>query len=503
MAEDIRDSIIELVSANPQLSYLCKSITSGTISARKGFLPTKAADMLSVCYSPWIRICRLNKTAIRRYIDWIGCYSPYEMRSEKRSRVLSLFNKYSSFSSRNYHSHMDKFREDALYAGVNIYKDLKINGYSFNICDFIGNFIADNYNRNDCLASFTKRLYKVIYVGEKNFFVGFIDCDAVMYLDEVILKKIKDYNENIFHEVLTRIMSVYANANSIFFDLHTVDISNIIKAKLSQYLTSSITKCGDECNIISPDHIDIFDDYSAVTGLIEKLKEEMDTVVSNMIKNTTWGVNNQYSYKKLLDENFRNEDISNDRKIEESFIKGMLFGNKVETCGWKVSDQTFDNSITWEKEVNIVPVRFYYNCKCYRINNNDPKWKNPFKITKLYVTAKGTMRCEGYHPNTNHGNVCMGDISGKIVMSNVKKIQENLNRCESLLYTINYDSPYDSSRREELISHSIEEGSDEFNQDDNFVSSGQIIQEVNFENEEDVSDDIPDESIQLEVIGND
>ena len=126
----------------------------------------------------------------------------------------------------------------------------------------------------------------------------------------------------------------------------------------------------------------------------------------------------------------------------------------------------------------------------------------------MFVNAKGTMRCQGFHPNTNNGNVCMGDISGKIVMSDIKKLQQNLTRCESLLYTINYDSPYDSSRRDELMAHSIKEGSEGYNEDDKFVSTGHIIQEIDFEDEQETTLDpdvqpVPDDSIQLEVIGND
>ena len=51
MTADVTSAIIDLVSSNPQLAYLCKSIVHGDITAKKGFLKKPSCAINSSIYT--------------------------------------------------------------------------------------------------------------------------------------------------------------------------------------------------------------------------------------------------------------------------------------------------------------------------------------------------------------------------------------------------------------------------------------------------------------------
>ena len=94
------------------------------------------------------------------------------------------------------------------------------------------------------------------------------------------------------------------------------------------------------------------------------------------------------------------------------------------------------------------------------------------------------MKCDGKHPNVAGNRVCMGDL--RISFSEeLSQLQENLNRVETLLDMINYDSSYDSSKRDELLAHSV---LDEVYKSKTKKAPSSGIREVSFNEDDDVEE---------------
>lgn len=494
------DDISRIIASKNSISYLSKTVVMGSIYTGKGFIPvTSGID--TVINSSWIRLVRLNKVFIKKYMEWKNSYDRYN-RNEQENMYLNFFNnKYSS-------SRYDRGNAASyIYIGCNVDRNVNLMGYHYNACDIYNSYLIEGNARagydscNQESKSISYHVYKLLFIGQKNFLVGFIDKSGILYLDYVILNKLKETNQEKFKEVVTNILSIYANINSIFFELNISGITGEITERVKRTLLAGINQTSKDCSIIEPNHIDIFSDSSQIDNLVSKMQDIIKFEIQNYFKGSNWGIGNQYSFKDILDNIICKKYEASKYDIEKAFANGLLYGNKFELSGWIVSDKQFDNSVTWEKEVHIIPSRVNYNKRLYNINNNDPEWKNPFHIDKLYVTAAGKMYCDGDHPNVSSQNVCMGDISGKIVLSDVKKLGENLNRCEALLTLINYDSAYRSSEREEILKHSTLDSTCQFEVDHEYVGDNETLTDVSFEDDEDNVDEVSnDNDTNIEIV---
>lgn len=475
--KDIRD----VIASKPNISYLCDTVVMGSIYTGKGFIASEGG-IDNVINSSWIRLVRLNKVFLKKYIEWkYGGDDGY--RNDERLYMNVFNDKYQSYTSFGHE------RTNYTYLGSNVDRNINLVGYHYNACDIYNSYIIENnikgYQKSMNTNTYSSFIYKYLFIGQKNFLIGFIDRTGILYLDYIILNKIKKTDNEKFTEVVTNILSIYANINSIFFELNINGISGEIGERVKRTLLTKVNDMSKECTIIQPDHIDLFSDSCQVDNLVSKMKDLIHKEVDKYLADTKWGINNQYSFKNILDNIISKKFESSKYDIEKAFANGLLYGNKFELSGWIVSDKQFDNCVTWEKEVNIIPSRVNYKGQLYNINNNDPQWKNPFHIDKLYVTAAGKMYCDGVHPNVSSQSVCMGDISGKIVLSDVKKLGENLNRCEALLTLINYDSAYRTDKLDEIISHSIIDSVSQFKIDNEYVGDNETLTDVSFEDEED------------------
>lgn len=487
------NDISNIIASKNNISYLCKCITSGSVRTGKGFVPSIEMNNTIDSHnnSSWIRLVRLNKVFLKRYIQWkqnargIGDQNNNNM-------YLNFFN--------------TKHGRGYVYIGSNVDRDINIVGYHYNACDIYNSYMMEGcrsgYERSDYFSnSITFHIYKLLFIGKRNFLIGFIDKGGILYLDYVILNKLKESNQEKFKEVIINILSIYANFNSIFFELNINGITGEITERVKRTLFVGINETSQDCTIIKPEHIDIFNNSTQVDNLLSKMQDIIRVEIKNYLDETNWGIKNQYSFKDIIDEIKNKKYYSSRYDIDKAFVSGLLYGNKFELSGWTVSDRQFDNSVTWEKEVHIIPSRVVYHKKLYIINNNDAIWINPFHVDKLYVTASGKMFCEGNHPNVSSQSVCMGDIAGKIVLSDVKKLGENLNRCEALLTLINYDSAYSSADRDLILEHSTLDPTCQFDIDHEYVGDNEALTDVSFEDDEEVKDESDvDNDTNIEII---
>lgn len=490
--ETIND-ISNIIASKSSISYLCKCIITGSIHTGKGFIPSiDSSNGIDSCTSSsWIRLVRLNKVFLKRYVQWKQ--SARDIGDQNNNNMyLNFFN--------------TKANRDYVYIGSNVDRDVNLAGYHYNACDIYNSYMMEGcrarYEKCDYFSkSISFFIYKLLFIGKRNFLIGFIDKGGILYLDYVILNKLKETNQEKFKEVIINILSIYANFNSIFFELNINGITGEITERVKRTLFTGINETSQDCSIIKPEHIDIFNNSSQVDNLLSKMQDIIKNEIENYLNGTNWGIKNQYSFKDIIDEIKNKKYYSTRYDVEKAFANGLLYGNKFELSGWSVSDRQFDNSVTWEKDVHIIPSRAVHNRKLYIIDNNDPTWTNPFHIDKLYVTASGKMYCEGNHPNVSSQNVCMGDIAGKIVLSDVKKLGENLNRCEALLTLINYDSAYSNIDREFILEHSTLDPTCQFDIDHEYVGDNEALTDVSFEDDEEVKDESDvDNDTNIEII---
>ncbi len=460
--------ISDIVSNKNDIAYLKKCVSMGNVYTNKGYIAIDDKGIRMTEDSSWIRLVKLNKTFMSRYLNWI---SMNRHRTDIQQSFLSIFN--------NNHRNCNSM----FYIGSNVDFNLNIVGYHYNANDIYNGYLIENDGHNSSFRSINYYIYKLLFIGDKNFLVGFIDKYGILYLDQVILDKLRKTNFDKFKEIIIRLISVFSNTNSLFFRSNIMGIDGELVDRIGKFLISTINADSQECSIIEPKHIDLFNDSNETNVLLSKMKEMIINQIDKYLASTKWGINDQYSYKQLLDSYISQKYESFQIDIDRAFANGLLYGNKFELSGWAVSDQKFDDDIAWEKEVHIIPSKVNYKGKIYNIDSN---WnENPFHIDKIFITTKGKMYCEGKHPNVSSGNVCMGDIAGKISLSDVRKLGENLNRCEALLKLINFDSAYDNSMREEVMNHSTIDASSDFDIDNEYIGDNEALTDVSFEDDED------------------
>lgn len=482
--------ISSIIKSRSNIAYLHTSISAGKILKTQGYVRTSSNNLIPFYKTDWIRLTKINDETFDRWIEWAIKHDD----NNQYSSHLTMFNP--SFINHDSRSIKASRCDNAFDMGINIDREFKMSGSHISISSIFPSYIADcceDYGTQSCddFRKISTTIYKLIYIGEKNYLIGYISKNAILYLDTNILSKLYTYNGNTdkFKEIVERIISVFANANSNFFSLNTKSIDETIVEKVLDKIVSTAIKDKSDYCVISPQDFDLFKIKTIRDVVHTNLIGEVRDQVKLLLHDSRWGINNQYSYKKLVDNILMSQDTAYENGVKTAYLKGLSTGIKFKYLGWNIStDRNFNGcSMCWEKDVNIIPTRMFYNNTMYDINPDDDTWHNPFKITKLFVTLDGVMYCEGEHPNVQSGFVCMGDLKGNIEVSDEKHLQENLSRCEQLLYTINFDSAYRRDALSELMQHSkVNTSCNTINcTDTEFVASGSILQDVSYEEEGD------------------
>lgn len=479
--QELIDSISNIVGGDNNISYLKNSICSGNFFTKKGFVIERCGIGKSMVDNGcWVRLTRISKVNLKKFIEWkSGVHSYYTDRRLDASGYFGIFNP----------QYQTRRVNNLFWMGCNIDKDLKLSGYSYNVCDVYNSYDME-HGRNES-NSYSRYIYKFLFIGNKNFIIGFIDKDCILYLDTNLIESIMIANHDKYVEVIKKIFSVYSIVNMSFFDGNMSGLESQITEYLLRKYLKNIKSVATDVTFIKPDELDIFSDDDTCGRIISKLSQNIRKEIEDMIENTSWGINNQYSYNSLVAKLIRNKDETRKIEIEKAFSKGLLYGNKFELCGWTVCDNfKYSDDVAWMKEVNIVPSRVVFNGKLYNINNSDDSWTNPYKITTIYVTIQGKMWCDGVHPNVSSGQVCMGDISQKISLGDPTTLGENLNKCEALLTLINYDSAYTSDNRELIIEHSTLDITNSSAIDTEYVGENEVLTDISFEDDEEENESV-------------
>ena len=122
--------IYDIISNKNDIAYLKNSVSCGSFQTKNGYIPQENSTGIKFLdNSSWIRLVRLNKTFIARYISWHYEWRRNNYNENPNQDFLTMFN--------------NKYRENSrgfFYIGTNIDFDLKIEGYHYN-----ANNIYDSY----------------------------------------------------------------------------------------------------------------------------------------------------------------------------------------------------------------------------------------------------------------------------------------------------------------------------------------------------------------------
>lgn len=348
---------------------------------------------------------------------------------------------------------------------VNVYPGATVRGTAINVFDFIFKNDKMTHRENDIIYSLSYRLHKLIFVGDKCHLLAFIDRYGFVTID---LKKFNELKNNLsevdFAVVVKRLFSYISKVcillgnysiNQIYEDvvINPV-ILEIYKKKLLQQMD-----CKDE----------VFD----LSGFTFNDDPETDNIIQdnivNIIKNHVFQyLNHNFDFRSvnvsgiISDIHAKSVTVQSE-KLQKAFKQGLTLFRIFERHGWKSYDPNVDgnmgvyldsNHIYMYKHVNIIPDTAYLyknnDVACRRLKDKALKELTENRV--IYVDTifinltDGSMKAIAVHPNVHYSNnnVCMGDLKGKIVFTDVGSdvIEQNIEACECLLRTCNYTSAY-------------------------------------------------------------
>lgn len=355
--------------------------------------------------------------------------------------------------------------------GLNIDKNLKIRGSLLSFTDIRP--VLENTSQHLSINEF-------YYVGRKNILVAISTENGILVIrEQALLNFLKNNDLTIVKTVLKKLLTAYSRIYEKFESV------NIREFKDNCYDFSIFNACDALTR-----HLTVFPNSenklndTQYKELKETIIKTIEKNIERLTKNTIFGIHNSQSYSTII-RNILQKRKEVERDVsQKSFQEGMAFGLKIEMLGWRPRQEKFvDESdhtlIWWEKDVNIIPDTFIFKSDRYEIPAKQRVWK----ITKLFVCQKGYMRCRGTHPNVSGTKVCMGDLRINWG-SSYEALKSSLERAETLLDIINFDSAYDSAAVCDLIktSKKIDFLSDKIQ---NTPSKIKMIKEVNFDESSD------------------
>lgn len=456
MEEYMFDCINDLVMNDNDLIHLKNAISGGRISnSEYVYVENEIAedsdeDRMASISSSWIRFINMNS----RFFD--DCSKLIH----RESYSSTYYNRLNGIAMHN-SSIIDKF--------INVNIDIPVFGYHLNVLDIIKKLsYKNNYpdisytSLDDKMKSLNNSIYKILCIGDKNYIAAIITKDGIMYISKNLMLKLFENGKNL--NDTSEFIKTVKNILLVFSEISTSIIANnisVLRNDVSGPIFDRIVKnClnNPDIDYINQDVINIFSNTGKVDVLIDRIRREINQTLDLYLHKTCWGKDFSYSYKRIISDILNCQKDIKKSAAKKAFIDGLKIGSKFEMYGWKISDDPIcrrdDSSVVfWEKTVNIRPNKYCFDKHMYAL---DKKYEEitPFCITKLFLSSSGVMYATGEHPNVFGGKVCMGDIAGKIEVSDVESLPNNLKLVESLLYLINYDSAYSQNGYEWYKEHS-------------------------------------------------
>ena len=384
-----------------------------------------------------------------------------------------------SNSSYGYNGNKTNLDRDIQSIMINLDCNYKIKGSSvLTALDFVCKNPKATSNEMDFYKKVCLSLCRLIFVGDKCHLLALIDKNHVIYVSLKALISIyeKDSSENKidFNTIVLKLFKLIQRC-CIYF----------LKCGLPQYYKEMITSniiMDIPFNELNVDEKISLQSLDNINFDVNKNTPDIDVkkIIEAKIENIVLKLINKNYYISNIDipqiiNNIRDNMIRmNKYNVEKAYKNGLMLNEIFVQKGWSIVDKAVrenfknntvgfrDGHIYIKKQVDIIPKIAYLT------NNGHPQYRilkkhvlvdkvlidktgnrvsisYPFIIHTLYLDiTDGVLYCDGKHPNVSNGNVCMGDLKGKVVFSDANRdqINELLDSCEKLLRCINYTSSY-------------------------------------------------------------
>lgn len=376
--------------------------------------------------------------------------------------------------------------------GINVLKKLSVKGYLFNFND-VKKLI------DECIESRLSGLLDCInefyYASNRNILVALTTTTGHLIFRLQAVKKILECNDDItVKKCFLNIFTCYLKVLKMFTEMNIRTIQENVSGILEQGVWNELVN-GDN---LSRRFRNVFSDEpeEAIDRLKRNISEYINSTLENAFRDRIFGVSDQYSYARILNQIVKDNAYKEKQKFGDGFKKGVRFGLKFEMLGWEpcnpnFSDDNRDVNIWWKKDVDIYPSSFIHKCERYLIPE---KYRNKFHISELYINQDGRMRAIGNHPNVSGSSVCMGDLTIDFTNDSID-LNDYLVQAEELLDMINYDSAYRNEYLTELLEVSEKQDSLFSSYDDKSIFRTSSIRELHFGDNNNDEDEEEEEEI--------
>jgi hypothetical protein len=368
---------------------------------------------------------------------------------------------------------------------VNLDCNYKITGSSLTALDFLDKNPRMTENERNLYKSLSLDLCRLIFVGDKCYLLAIIDRNHNIYVSTKqlinIYKKDKSENKETFYLIVLKLFKLIERCCIYFLKCGMAQYYKeiIVSSVINQIPPNKLTT-DEKISLHTLDELNFSDDKEKDQEIKKKLDKSLDSVLLKII-NSNFYISN-INIGDVITSIKQNMTLANKHLVEKAYKNGLTMHNIFTNMGWSYVDPNVrrnyknnyvnirENHIYISKDVNIVPkiayimidgIGRYRILKDFVLNDNkyygeskilhggpsDP-WHYPYKIHTLFLDiTDGILYCDGTHPNVSNGNVCMGDLRGKVTFSNCseEEIRKLLQDCEDLLKCINYTSAYNSS----------------------------------------------------------
>ena len=367
---------------------------------------------------------------------------------------------------------------------VNLNKDLlcKYRAVTFSV---LKNKIIPLFQRN---VYYSNPILKLYFAGSKHVFIGMSLSNGQLFIRTQSIDQLIKYNSN--EDIKMLLKDLFLNHYDFYRLINSSDISIFKQGVRDTCMNAIMNKYGVSTRFesrLSQIVNEPISEQEKTERIMQCFELYLNSNVLSKFDSCIFGAHDSYSYSHLITQVMNSNKQQAQMEYSNGFKAGMSIGLKMEMLGWRPTTVNFPDStnfVWWYKDVNIIPDTIYYMGHRYSVNKN---YKLPYKVTKLYVSSAGILKCDGQHPNVNGSSVCMGDLS-IVFHGSVSALEDSLKRAETLLDMINYDSAYSSTDREKIIENCTL--STPLNLKNNKLKSTDSVKEISFSDDDDDDDDV-------------
>jgi len=419
----------------------------------------------------------LNNTQVIRFVDridsrFLSMMRVYNSQLTSQSVQGGYFNcrRQVQYMSNNATGARETFDQMLLSNMINIDCTYKVSGASLTALDFVHKNPLNTREEANFFSELGRDITKYIFIGDKCYILALIDRFHNVYVSKKLLQTFQKKDVKNFETIVKRLFKVIGR-----YCYHVMNTS-ITQYYMDQIMSPVMLLCANNGKFVKAAKDSdfkklltfTFSDDAECNDIVKK------NIVATIEKTCKRYIEKYYDFSNLdfprmIQDMKNNLQDSMKELTKRAYINGLSLSSMFRKYGWNYCDMNEERK-KWNRSLHYNPDHVYV-CKniemvprlaymysngrygdgrVYRKLNEDGvqaiQNESYIIMHTLYIDiTNGTMLMYGKHPNVSGGGeVCMGDIKGKISFDNCDEetLKDNLDKCEHLLDTINYTSSY-------------------------------------------------------------